>query len=885
MAVTNLMKEQCIGIVSQAVGRQLKPAESAEMLANIKAYMVTARKADPARWQSMSYSERVEAAGRLYADSMKAEAAKIRQRAYLSVQAQADVMRSLALQRKRGYTGFSAGVQVLQEVDRKVLAAQREVESDFGVALEGKQKGILGIIEDKELSYAIVREIFEEDTGSQIAKNIAMTYGQMSDGLVERFNRSGGNMGKLDRYVPQAHDVTKMAHAAEIVSGSSRARIAATSLGRAMTKRGPKFDYQANQDAWANLMLGLVDRTKYLDNNGDQMGDAELFRVLQGMYTTLMEDGSTDFDVSTVAGRAGQGGNSRANRGDNHRSIHFKDADSFLAYHEMFGRGTIFQNMLGGMRRTAKDAALLESLGPNPNHTVRGLKRVCDAEQRKIQAQSKSMPSLVQVKRSGVSSNFFDASWGTLNGDANAITPGREMVASVSAGLRNIEVFSKLGSTFLTAVTDIPTYFITAGMNRISKGWAFHNLIHAWGSDAKHLARLGGVMGDSLAQSFQRMGSNNIGEGWTGMLANATMRLTFLDGFTNGVRRAQMNGMMGMMANLSRFAWNDIDPAYRMRLERIGVTEKDWFIWHSAVPYEHGGVSYLTKQDIRALTENDLMNRAIQEGNHNTFTKRDIDHAVTTYLAFMHDESSIASLAPDLGTRALSNVAGARGTFGGELLRNLMLFKSFPIGFMRRHFERLKDMGTKTDRATYVAKIFISMTIAGVVANQLKALAAGRDIQDLDEPETWLQGAVTGGGLGFLTDIIAAGLDGQNAYGSPNFLKFLGPVTGSMLDAWDVGKTYFNETMGDMTGGLYNRETKADAKALRFVRGHMPFVNFWYLKGVVDRSIYNELMEDASPGYLARVESWGPRHTGQEYWWALDEIVPERAPVMAESPK
>ena len=113
----------------------------------------------------------------------------------------------------------------------------------------------------------------------------------------------------------------------------------------------------------------------------------------------------------------------------------------------------------------------------------------------------------------------------------------------------------------------------------------------------------------------------------------------------------------------------------------------------------------------------------------------------------------------------------------------------------------------------------------------------------------------------------------------------MGPVTGTVLDAWDVGKSYYNDWRGSLANGLYNRQTKSDAKALRFARSHMPFVNLWYLKGIIDRAVYNDMMEASSPGYLARIESWGPKHTGQEYWWAPTEIVPKRMPRVANAPE
>lgn len=55
-------------------------------------------------------------------------------------------------------------------------------------------------------------------------------------------------------------------------------------------------------------------------------------------------------------------------------------------------------------------------------------------------------------------------------------------------------------------------------------------------------------------------------------------------------------------------------------------------------------------------------------------------------------------------------------------------------------------------------------------------------------------------------------------------------------------------------------------------------MNLWYTKGVFDRAIYNDLMEMASPGYLARVEKNAMKQKGVGYWWDQSRLVPRRAP-------
>lgn len=164
------MRKECVERVQLSLGKKITPTEASDLLAQVRARMAALRLKDPVAWDAMSKQARVDMAVKEVQEAMMAEALKIKQRARLTVLAQARVEKSMATARKRGYHGYSAGMQVLQEVDRYVQATQSEVASDFLVALEGKQKGILGLMEDKNFARDVVREVYGQDTGSKMAK-------------------------------------------------------------------------------------------------------------------------------------------------------------------------------------------------------------------------------------------------------------------------------------------------------------------------------------------------------------------------------------------------------------------------------------------------------------------------------------------------------------------------------------------------------------------------------------------------------------------------------------------------------------------------------------------------------------------------------------------
>lgn len=876
------MRRDCVERVSRAIGRKLSEEEASEMLSSFKGFVDIARRQDPEKWMSMSKLQRTDAAAQLYQQSRLAEAEKIKQRAYLTVVTQKQMENRLAFERKSGHKGMRAVAGVLQYVDRKVHAAQNEFSTALLDKLNGIQKGFLAWREDTAMAHKVIREIFGEDTGSKLAKQAAKAFQDVIEAQRIRFNRAGGNLGKLEHYFPQTHSVRRMVHAAEVLAGQGRIRQNFNTLRNTVvnTLFHEVNTYGANKAAWVNFIADKLDRNRYLDANGDLMNDNDFFDMLGRVYDRIITDGDFDADVSTVAGESARQSAARANRGDLHRALHFKDAESFMQYHDTFGDGGYFDVMLRSVRKTAKDIALLEEMGPNPNAMYRGLQRVGQAEVNKGNMVQGRLGFLGNVGLSAV-----DAMWKTLNGDANRVTPGRELFASASQGARNMEVVGKLQSTLLASVSDVSSYFVSAYWNKTPLLTATANLLKAWGSDSKELAIRAGMMADVLSNTIVRWGEANVGEGWTGKLANFTMRVSLLEAWTNGVRRASTINMMGTMAKLTKFSWESIGGYQKRALERMGVDEKTWKIWQAAKPYKQNGVEFLTKQDIRDAFEDPEFRL-----KHPDISQRDIDRAVTTYIAFLTDESGIASLNPDLGTRAATNLGFERGTIPGEALRCVMLFKSFPLSFMRRHLERISEINQTEGRASaagYAATIFVASTFTGAISVQLAALASGRDLQDMsfDNEDFWMQAMAKGGGAGFLSDVIIAGFDGKNAYGSPNFVRFAGPVINSGLDTWDVLKTYYNEAMGDEEIGLYDSENSGHAKALRLLRGHTPFVNLWYTKGVFDRAVYNDIMEFVSPGYLDRVQSWALKNTGQEMWWDMTQIKPTRMPRMSEAPE
>ena len=358
---------------------------------------------------------------------------------------------------------------------------------------------------------------------------------------------------------------------------------------------------------------------------------------------------------------------------------------------------------------------------------------------------------------------------------------------------------------------------------------------------------------DSIAGDLVAFHTNNLAQGWTGKLANATMKVTLLEGITNAIRRGFSVQIMNRLAGDTRKAWG-ANAELRGRLERYGINETDWRVWQAATPETWRGQQMLTPESITRL-----------QG----FSRREMDDAVGKMLGYIQEESEFTSINPGLMTRATIRQGTQAGTVGGEALRNTMLFKSFGIAMFERHWKRIQRMETTAGKASHSIALASTLVLAGAVTNQLLDIWNGRDPRDMRSKEFWLKAAMRGGGLGILGDVFYTGLGGDNAGGQSNLTGLLGPVTGTVAD---VGLTL---------GSAFKDKTEpADvgANLLRIGWQNTPLLRSWYTKAVIEHALIHDMQESLSPGYLRRMEKKAQKDFGQQFWWRPGASDPKRAP-------
>ena len=853
------MRQECLETVSQVMGRRFTNEEGDALIQRIHETMNELKRNDP-NFSSKSFDEQVADAANVLALERTQRAARRKEIYTLQAIKQNQALTKMnRLATEEDTHAYKAVGRMMADIDHKAKGVANDYLSDMLDTINGIGSKWFGMVEDPKDVYDFVREAFGQNSGNERAKKAWQAWSKTAEAMRLRANANGAEIGKLDYgYIPQSHDGWKMLKA-----------------DRILKQKGTNA-----KDAWIDFISPLLDRSQYFDEYGQPMSDARYREMLGRVYDTIITNGSTEDDIFTIAKNRPE---TLANRQRfPHRKLHFKSPEAWIEYESKFSKGSLSSSLIQHVQRMASNIAIMEDWGPEPQATFDMLKFTAEQVANNAIARMQEANTATGLRRSvqsvrdAFTRNFqykdsqgvfvnLDQIWSVLNGEAYRVETNARALANFMQGWRNLEVAGKLGKAFITSFSDIPTYFITTGFNNLGYMDGLKFLGRAYGKEWKEFASRTGVMAESMISDFNRWAGDNLGENWTGKVANATLRASFLTGFTDATRRAFSLNMMASMGKLTKTDWNSLNAFDRARLENADITMADWQIYQAAGIDNFKGVDFLNPKSIRDLQGFDELAK---------------QQAESKLIGFIVRESEMASLNPDLIVRASTTRGRQKGTAEGELARALFLFKSFPIAMMKQHFERVQFLarhGDKGDRFMYLAAIVVCTTMFGALSLQVQNLLNGKDFQDVWSREFVLNAFTKGGGLGFLGDFIANQVSENARYGAYSTVQFLGPQASTALEALD--------TLTKATGNvLYDKETKPLASTVRLIRSHMPFINMWYTSTAIDRYVMNDLQEYLSPGYLARMERRTYRSWGQGYWWGLRDTTPRRAPQIATQP-
>lgn len=624
-----------------------------------------------------------------------------------------------------------------------------------------------------------------------------------------------------------------------------------------------------NKQDWIDTIWDMLDRGAMLDlETGRRLSNERLQSLLSETYDRISANGATGAPTSAVTGK-GALASSRAH----HRFLVFKSAEDWLHYNDLFGNGIgVFDTVMHHIRSMSDDIASMQILGPNPEATARFI--ISDMEREKTrlrisaplsdpaavrQAHKHNAALAAEVEQSKKAfRQLYDEVSGT------AAVPVNIVMASRAASVRSWLVATKLGSAAISQIADMGAMLATARMNGLPIMDMFNHVIKdlADGRSEINAVQLG-MIADGLGLTFRdndRFMGETIASHKAQHLASTVLRASGMRRLTGVERVAFAKTQMATFANDLGKDFAGLQVERQKALNRYELSAADWDIIRKATPLEpvQGG-KFLTANDIRSV-----------EGG--------AGRIADSYQRMLDNELDYAVLDTDPRVRAaIFGAAGAPGTWGGELTRMMMQFKSFSMMIGSRHMARATAYGWDGSRLSHGALTFIAMSMFGMVALQAKEIAKGRDPLSMDPTTrngmlTWGAAVLSGGGLGVFGDLIFQDQTRQST-SLGNILA--GPVLGDVdkvLGDWLIKNAYL---------AARGKETHFTGDALYVLGGLVPGQSLWYARTAFQRSVLDQLalmIDDRAPERFRRVEKEAEKSWGQRLWWDPGAPTPRRAP-------
>lgn len=744
--------------------------------------------------------------------------------------------------------GPAAGAMAVLSFDRWGLARRGNVETRassllglfqarFRDGMAAYAPRLLRLVQDKDGLERLVRELFGEGTGDAVAAAAAKSWSDTAELARKLGNQAGASIGELKNWrLPQAHN---------------RERIARAGFG-----------------AWLDFVLPKLDREAMRSaTTGKVMAEQALTKALRLVYDEIATGGLSRLDPENL-----KGGNrpALATQMARHRYLHFRDADGWLAYHRTFGSPDTYGVLMGHLREMATKVAMMQRLGPNPETTVRLLEDL--VAKGEIEAAARGGSAVAKGATwwrfaYPIRSTYLKLT-GELDGTAHEIVPG---ASRFMQGVRNYLTGSQLGSAFINGfLTDPLTVKAAAKMNGLPMARAIGDYLRLFkpgSAEDRALAdRLAIVNEDALSFAFgaNRYQDEAMGRGFSSFVADLPLRVSGLTRHTESWRRGYAMTWLGELGEHARAGrtFDQLPEPMRETFERYRLAAEDWEKVKAAPLFEApGGRAFVDPVAIAGS----------EAAGGSTLALRFMDMVTQE-----RDRAVIGSSAQTFAILMLGS-EGRRGTPVGEVGRSFAMYKQFGVSLLLRHMAAVP--GRRILAARYVAKMFLSLTLGGALAVQLREIANGRDPRDMDDPSFWLAAMAAGGGLTIFGDFAYSLFrSGESRAGAGPITTIFGPVAG-------LGENLIAFAASNAGEAAARRDTNVGREALRLARASTPGGNIWYLRLAFGRLVFDELQKAVDPDAarsFRRMEQRAEQEFGQAYWWRPGQRSPDRAPTLTD---
>lgn len=713
------------------------------------------------------------------------------------------------------------GVNTPWSGSRKSAAAlQKSYAAQYigGLAADLRKGGLLRAWRSGAVARDWARELFELNkkdgnpgvTKNKMALDIARTVHKYQRLSVDDVNAAGGWIGDYDGYIARtSHDADKIA--------------------------------AAGFETWA------ADARKYLDLDRSFAGPGALEGRLRDLYADLSSGVHLRDDGNTGKEPAFTGPANMARRASQSRSLHFRDANAWLDYQALYGRGNVSDAVVDGLRRNGESAGLMSVWGTNPRAEL-------DGDIQHLTEQFRADASTRENLKN--STARLSAMMDQLDGTARM--PANRLMARIGWWVRWQQQMSKLGGMVFSHFGLLMSQAAELRYQGVGLGESYWNGIkalfpHGINEETADLLRAGheGALA-SLTSSFHPEM-----DGVPGTAAKLADRFFQLTGMKYVVEHMRAGAETMMSRHLGRaldHGWDDLQPETQRLLSLYGIDADRW-AGLRAVP------DHTTDGEGRRFLTPDAAQRIANVGD-----RRSLE---TDLHALFADRADYATNAADARERAMMFGSTRPGSAIGEAVRAFWQFKPFAATTITKSLGReLYGGQTRWAMAGGLIHMAVMGTLFGMTANALKDMTKFREPRPWDDPRTWLAGLVQGGGAGLMGDFL---FGEANRFGGGPLESLAGPAMGT---AGDLVRTVWQARQDALDGGRFGHNLAANLFGL--AKNNTPFLNLFYSRMALDYLFLWQVQEAISPGYQRRLERRIRQQNDQAFWLSPARRVQEQ---------
>jgi hypothetical protein len=646
---------------------------------------------------------------------------------------------------------------------------------------------------DRDIARELFRRLDPDSapaTGNSRAVQAAQILGDMQEVARIGLNKAGAWVAKIDNYIArQSHDPLK--------------------IGRASEKE------------WIDYIKPRLDLEKSF---GDDNPDEQLSRI----YKSLKHE--THGSEGNPVLRAFGGPGSLGKKVSQSRSLIFQGADQWYDYNAKFGKGNVLDAVVTGLDRAARDIALMDRFGTNPEMMFE--RWVADL---KMRARDLDAP---MGKGWFNNVNSLGDLFNTVSGFSSS--PGNATISHVGTFARDMQQLSKLGGVWISALPDLVN---TAATLR-------HNGIPIWQSMLGQLAAilpnsparrelafsLGAAIDNSMGAMIHRFRAGDEVNGSLSKAVGIFHKLNLLAPWTDAMKEGVSLSLSANMAFHASKTFDKLPPLMQTTLRRYEIEATEWDALRATQAKALDGRRYILPSEV---------------------ADEKLADKLRTYIV---DQTREALTEPTARVRTVLALGTTSGTVEGEFARTIAQFKSFSATFMERHLGR--ELSRDGVNVPGIITLAVGLTFMGMVSLQLKEIVAGRYITWPDDPrqaaELFAKAFIQGGAGGLIADALL-----RDAHGySGGFIESVigGPTAGTIEDTL---KFFQSVVVGDETGRRGRGEIAARL-GVPLLQQNVPGANLLWTKALMEYLFIFRLQESINPGYIHRYEK-KVRDSGREF--------------------